>query len=321
MAENSLLPVSRQHVGRLLARDPAPFHSALERRLPAAPTGFFLAGDLMTVKHAGQAIEGVGRHYDSSKKGMLWGHTYLSSALVAPGMDPYLLRCDPFLGARMATIAYPQLTPSEALLNIVGDVLVAGYKLMGVLADAQFSSHLNLRSLKALRVPFVMRFRTNAKVVFEGQQVRVKDLAERFPPGRVRYYPELDRYVKRVGVVIDEVGAVELLLVWNRQGLAWHLTALVSTLEGGVQAVMAAWSARWSLEVTHRQRKQELGLGSCQSRKYATHLRHADLTIDAFNEAREERARRPGLTWKTARELAAERLEKAIVTGINPIPA
>lgn len=138
----------------------------------------------------------------------------------------------------MATRRYPKLTPSEALLTIAGDLVVAGYELAGVLADAQFSGRLTLRTLKVMRVPFVMRFRTNAKVMFDAQRVRVRELAERFRPGRARWYPRLHRYVKRLSVVIPEIGEASLLLVRKGQKSGWYLTALVSTLEGGVQAVV-----------------------------------------------------------------------------------
>ena len=321
MSSKGLLPVGRHHTCRLLARDPAPHQHALARRLPPAPPGFFLAGDLVTIQHEGPRIEGVGRHYSSASKGMFWGHTFTSSALVAPGEDPYLLRTDPFPDARMATRQYPKFTPSEALLTIAGDLVLAGYKLAGVLADAQFSGRLTLRTLKVLRVPFVMRFRTNGKVMFDAQMVRVRELAEKFRPGRARWYPRLQRYVKRLSVVVPEVGEADLLLVWKWQRSGWYLTALVSTLSGGVQAVMLAWSSRWSLEVSHRTRKQNLGLGRCQCRAFASHLRHADLVIDAFNRVRAERAHRPGLTWRAAQRVAAERLERSVVTGANSIVA
>lgn len=321
MAERGILPVSKQYACRLLARDPAPHLHALDRRLPAAPQNWLLAVDLLTVRHEGPRIEGVGRQHDSTRKGMSWGHTFTSSALVTPGEDPYLLRCDPYPSARMATPAYPKLTPSEALLNVVGDVITTGYKPTAVLADAQFCSRLTLRSLKAMGVPLVMRFKKSNKVMADAQILKASELAERYPPGRARWYPKLKRYVKRVEVVIEEVGVVDLLLVWKAQGVGWHLTVLVSTLPGGVQAVMDTWNARWAQEVSHRTRKQRLALGSCQCLAFAAHLQHADLVIDAFNLMRFERQVRPGTTWKVARSLAAERLRSAVLTGETQVAA
>lgn len=321
MHEQGHLPVGRHQTCRELARDPHPHQSALERRLPAAPQGYFLAGDLLTVQHKGERVEGVGRVYSSSKRGMFWGHTFTSSALVAPGEDPYLLRCDPFPERRMATDAYPKLTPTEALLNVVGDVVVAGYELAGVLADAQFASKLSLRSLKFLKIPFVMRYRTINKVLFGDEVIKVRDLAARYPRGTARWYPKLGWYIKRLTVAIPELGEVDLLTIWKWQRSGWYLTALISTLEEGVQSVVGAWKARWPLEVSHRIRKQNLCLGLCSCRAFAAHLGHADLVIDAFNLVREERERSPGLTWRAAQRVAAERLGKAMVTGIEAIAA
>lgn len=321
MAERGLLSVSRQYACRMLARDPVPHRHTLARRLPDAPTGAFLAVDLLMVKHEGQQIEGVGRQRDSSRKAISWGHTFISSALAAPHEDPFVLRCDPYPSEQMATKRYPKLTPSEGLLNVVGDALIVGYKLAGVLADAQFCSRLSMRSLKAMSVPFVMRFRKNAKVLFEAQLLKVKELAELFPPGKARWYPKLRRYVKRLEVVIEEVGRVNLLIVWKAQGFAWHLSVLLSTLVAGVQDVLRAWSARWSQEVTHRFRKQSLALGTCQCLTFAAHLQHVDLVNDAFNLVREARRKHPDLTWKAARVSAAINLENALLTGISHMAA
>lgn len=121
-----------------------------------------------------------------------------SSALVFPDKDPYLLRADPFLNPAMSTAMYPALTPSEALLAVAGDVVVAGYELKGVLCDAQFTTRFVLRSLKHLPAGLIGRFRTHNKVIHQGELVRVKDLAERHPPGVARWYPKLQRYVKRL---------------------------------------------------------------------------------------------------------------------------
>ncbi len=145
------------------------------------------------------------------------------------GEDPYLLRCDPFPDVLMSTELYPRLTATEAMLSVAGDVVSAGIKVKTLLVDAQFTTRLGLRSLKQLPLAFVGRFRSNAKVMFEAQQIRVKDLAKRFLPGKARWYPKLRRYIKRLEVVLAEVGVVELLIVWKAQGFGWHLTTLIST--------------------------------------------------------------------------------------------
>ncbi len=121
-------------------------------------------------------------------------------------------------------------------------------------------------------------------------------------------------YIKRLEVVLAEVGTVELLIVWKAQGFGWHLTTLISTLKAGVQEVFQAWSARWSLEVSHRLRKQSLALGACQCLTYAAHLQHAELVNRAFGLMRLERQRTSYLTWKSAQQRAAETLRNALLT-------
>ena len=315
MAERGLLPFGKSYACKLLAQDPTPHKDALARRLAAAPQGAYLAVDLLKVEHQGERIEGVGRCYDSNRKSVMWGHALVSSALVQLGEDPYLLRCDPFIDELMSTERYPKLTATEAMLNVAGDVVSAGVKVKALLVDAEFTTRLGLRSLKQLPLAFVGRFRNNAKVMFEAQKVRVNELAKSFLPGKARWYPKLRRYIKRLEVVLAEVGIVELLIIWKAQGFGWHLTTLISTLKAGVQEVFKAWSARWSLEVSHRLRNQNLALGACQCLAYAAHLQHAELVNRAFELVRLERQRISGLSWKLAQQHAAGTLRNTLLTG------
>lgn len=314
MSQRGFLPLSKAYACKLLAQDSMPHRSAFERRLAEAPKGAYVAVDLLKVKHRGERIEGVGRCYDSGSKSVLWGHTLVSSALVQPDADPYLLRCDPFPDKRMSTPVYPKLTATEAMLTVAGDVTIAGVKVKAVLVDAEFTTRLGLRSLKHLPLAFVGRFRTNAKVLFEAQKVRVKELAQRFLPGKARWYPKLSCYIKRLEVVLEEVGVVDLLIIWKAQGHSWHLTALISTLKVGVQEVIKAWKTRWSLEVSHRTRKQNLALGDCQCFAYAAHLQHTELVNEAFNLVCQERKRASELSWKQAQQQAAVNLRSALLT-------
>jgi hypothetical protein len=315
MAGRGLLPFGKAYACKLLAQDPTPHKDALARRLAAAPQGAYLAVDLLKVEHQGERIEGVGRCYDTNSKGVMWGHTLVSSALVRLAEDPYLLRCDPFPDELMSTERHPRLTATEAMLTMAGDVVSAGIKVKALLVDAEFTTRLGLRSLKALPLAFVGRFKSNAKVLFEAQQLQVKDLAKRFSPGKARWYPKLRRYIKRLEIVFAEVGVVQLLIIWKAQGFGWHLTTLISTLNAGIQEVFKAWSARWSLEVSHRLRKQNLALGACQCLAYAAHLQHAELVNRAFELMRLERQRTPGLAWKLAQQRAAGTLTNALLTG------
>lgn len=219
-------------------------------RLANAPPGGYLAVDFIKVKHDGAWIEGVDRQF--SHAGIIWGHRYTTSAIVYPDVqDPYLLRADAAPSARMASQAYPYLTASEAMLNVVGDVLVSGYRLQGVLVDAEFTSKLTLRSLPHFPVGIVGRFRSTTKVLYQGQHLAAQTLAEQFKPGQARYYPKLRCYAKRLTVMLCEVGKVDLIIIWSAHKDGWRLSILVSTITAGVQALIKAFKARWGLEIDH----------------------------------------------------------------------
>lgn len=321
MSRQNLLPCSIRHAGRLLTRDCTPHRSSLHKRLHAAPQGAVLAVDLVPVLHEGQKIEGVGRVYSSSENGLIWGHAYLSSALVAPEQDAFPLQLAPFPNELMSTPQYPRLMASEALLTIVGDVQQAGYEVRAVVADAQFGTRLVVRSLRFQGVPFVLRCRTDLWVERGRERVQVRTLAEQYPPGRARYYRRFDVYAKRVRVFLEHADRVDLVLVWKRQGGSWHLFALLSSAREGVQGVLEIWRLRWSLEVSHRLFKQNFGLSSCACRSFAAQLKHADLVIEAFLVVRRERAESPELGWRRAQERVALRRRSAALTGLPALVA
>lgn len=206
------------------------------------------------------------------------------------------------------------------MLTVAGDSVVAGAEVKAILVDAEVTTRLGLRSLKSLALPLVGRFRTDAKVMVEAKQLSIRDVAERFPPGKARWYPKRARS-NGFSVVLEEVGVVDLIIIWKAQGHDWHLTALISTLKVGIQELIRAWDARWSLEVSHRTRKQNLALGNCQCLSYAAQLQHADLVIEAFSLMRHERAQTPGLTWKCAQQQAALNLKNALLTGVPQLAA
>ena len=209
---------------------------------------------------------------------------------------------------------------SEAMLNIVGDTLEAGYKPRAVVFDAQFSTHLALRSLRFMGIPFVGRCRTDLWVVHRKRR-KVKELARQFPPDRARCYRRFGLYAKRVRAVLEEVGRVSSVLIWKGEGEGWECLALVASVREGVQGVLEIWGLRWRLESSQRLYKQAFGLGRCLCRRFAAHLKRADLVLEAFHEVRLEGLRSPSLTWRRAQEVVAARRRNAVLTGTNALVA
>ncbi len=260
---------------------------------------------------------GPGPGLPTGRKAPVWGHLFLSLTLVYPHGDPYPLALKPFPTPGMETPLYPQKTPSEALLDEVFDLLALepGLSLKAVVADAQFSGGLTLRSLLRAGVPFVGRMRSRVKVRpldsetgEVGEETRVGELLLAYPPGKARYYRRFGVYAKRVRVMWPQVGPVDLVLTWASRGVGWRGWALVSTLEGGVQGVLEAWFCRWKAEVVHRLYKQNLGQGKSQARSFAAQLMHSELVVRAFHAVREVREACPGMAWRHAQRVAGNRL-------------
>ncbi|GAA6744241.1 hypothetical protein Thermus71206_20830 [Thermus antranikianii] len=291
MWEEGYLPSSPSYASSLLAQDPHPYAYGWHQRLLAAPKGAYLAIDLMPTPHTGPAIQGLGQVYSPAAKATRLGHLFLSSVPVFPEKDPYPLALKPHPVPGTETPDYPLKTPSKALLDEVFDLLAVHPQvdLKGVVADAQFSSGLTLRSLLRAGIPFVGRMRSRVKVVLleegaegeeeEGEVVPVGEVLQRYPPGRARYYRRFGLYAKRVRVVWPGVGRVDLLLVHKAQGVGWRRWVLVSTLG------------------------------------YAVQLAHSELVVQAFHEVRRVREERPGLMWRHAQREAGRRLREALLTG------
>ena len=314
MVVAGLLGFALTHCCRLMKR--AESETAWRERLSIAPRSGYLAVDFIKLKHEGNCIEGVDRQF--TPDGIEWGHRFTTSALVfTDEQDPYTLRADAAPSERMASKEYPYLTASEAMLNVVGDVLLSGYELKGVVVDAEFTNKLTLRSLPHFPVGVIGRFRSNIKVAYQGQTLQARELAEQFRPGKARYYRKLGCYAKRLTVALPQVGKLDLLFLWFRHQLTWKLSILVSTITAGVQELVKAYKARWGLEVMHRTLRQNLALATCQCFAFAAQLRHLDWCITALHHIRLERQRDPTLSWKQAQKLAAQQAGNALLTEVN----
>lgn len=288
-------------------------HEPWRGRLAVAPTGGYLAVDFIKVEHEGERIEGVDRQF--SHEGIIWGQRFTTSALVfTAGQDPVVLRADAAPSERMATADYPYLSASEAMMNVVGEVLLSGYELRGVLVDAEFTSKLTLRSLPHFPVGIIGRFRSSTRVEYEGRQLQAKRLAEDYRPGKARYYRRLRLYAKRLTVLLPEVGKLDLIFLWYPHKAEFTLSILVSTIKAGLQELISAFRARWGLEVMHRLLRQNLSLAKCQCLAFVAQLRHLDFCIDALQRIRLVRSRDPVLSWKQAQTLAAQQARKTMLT-------
>jgi hypothetical protein len=322
---NGSLPCTPTYAAIKLGADLHPGRTESLTRTLTAPEGAFLAVDLIVVEHPGCNIQGVDLVYASSAKTAVLAHAFVSSGLVyaSKAHDPIPYRLEPFLTRVLATEDYPYRTPGMAFVETVTQARTDGVAFQAALVDAQFTDQITLEKLREAKILLIGRYRTDIHVTFDTQTIAVRCLAERFKPGVSRYYTRFGCYAKRLRVIAPGAGECDLLMVWKRlSDGSLDLCVLISTLEGwGVQALLAAWKARWALEVAHRLYKQNFGLGACQARAFGLQLCHASLVLQAFFLVRSERVQCLGLSWRVAQARVAGSLRLAVLTGVEPLIA
>ena len=265
-------------------------------------------------------MEGLSFNHASTQKQPIYSHAIVSSAIVYPqnrcgyAPDPIVHRLEPHISLALATTDYPYRRATEEMVTTAIQAKNDGIPFEAVLVDGEFTSKQGLTGLTEAGIAMIGRYRSDVKVEFENEVLSVKALAQRFPPGEARYYARFSCYVKRVTVFIPGVGNIALVFIWKRVSDGLDLSVLVSNYEGGIQTILAAWKARWALEVCHRLFKQNFGLGKCQARSFAAQLLHSSLVLRAFHEVCLVRRSEPVLSWRAAQAVAAEKFKNTVVT-------
>ncbi len=330
MFRHGFLPCSNSYAARLLATYTHPYLDSLQPRLSNAPHNFFLAIDITLFRHSGSSIEGIAPYYIS--QGNYWGLSVATAVLITPDTKtlPYPVGFMPNLRPYLHTSTYPSMTPSEVALSITRKV-ARQHPIRGVVMDGGMIKRSQLYKLRCLGIPFVARIPNSHLVKYTEKQVygtekeieamagiKIKELAQLFPPSKAHWYPKLECYAKKVKVYLPNVGKVWLMINWWRKGTGVELSVLVfSAEEMGVQEIIRAYKARWGDEVMHRLLKQNLGAQACQSPKFVVQMKHLDLCISAFGRVREHLIAHPKLTFREAQIEVGENLKNLALTGYS----
>ena len=172
-----------------------------------------------------------------------------------PNLRPYL-----------HTTTYPSMTPSEVALSIARKV-AKQHLIKGVVMDGGMIKRSQLYKLRCHGIPFVAHIPNSHVVKYTKKQVygtkkeikaiagiNIKNLANLFPPSKIRWYPKLECYAKKIKVYLPNVGKVWLMIIWWRKGTGVELFVLVFTTEGiGVQEIIRAYKSRWGDEIDQPQ--------------------------------------------------------------------
>ena len=152
--------------------------------------------------------------------------------------------------------------------------------------DSYFTHAKILNHLHAKQRHYVGALKLNRKVVFEGREQKLQEVAGQIPftdKKAVRVGQRCDWYFSKRMRLATVSRPVRIVLFWKDRGATEASKALVSNrVVWEVLRMLGVYRRRWTgTETFHRDGKQQLGLGDCQVRSGKGQPRHVYLVSAA----------------------------------------
>lgn len=266
--------------------------------------GFLILDDFLAPKRYSKVIEGVYNEYDHIDKerirGMrivmlIWSNGNIripiawaiwhkeDKALIGftrKGQPKYKHTGLCLLKINGALLPYR--TKNEIGLELLTEVLAKGLNPKYFTFDSWYASKRNLKAFHLLALPFYSRLKSNRKVIFQGEEISIKKLADRIATSSFDH--KHGAYIKAENVYLPGFREIKLLFVRKDKHSEPGSTKYLFSNDLGISAcqLLLRYRSRWLIETMFRDIKQNLNLGACQARSLTQQKVHIALVLLAF---------------------------------------
>ena len=250
-----------------------------------SPSGV-IAIDNTLVDHSGKLIEDVGWLWDHAHHRHVIAHDYLISNYVCPSGSHYPIEWRRFRKKDVCQ-AEDFRDHTTLCLDLIDDALSRG-----IPGDFTFDSYFThakiLNHIHAMQRSYVGALKLNRKVVFEGREDKLQEVARQIPfsdKKAVRVGKRCYWYFSKRMRIATVSHPVRIVLFWKDRHAREASKALVSNrVVWEVLRMLKVYRHRWTgTETFHRDAKQQLGLGDCQVRSGRGQTRHMYLVSAAYS--------------------------------------
>ncbi|MFP8957648.1 IS701 family transposase [Natrialbaceae archaeon A-CW3] len=238
--------------------------------------GVVIIDDTFTHK-TGENIPNVGKFYDHTIRGYIWGQN-LVYALYADEKTTYPL------GFRLYEKDAQRRV--ELAIELVDELIEIGAPADTYLFDMSYCSQEFVTHLETYGKEWVSAVKSDARVMYGGERIRIDALAERIDTvprtidGETYHIWTQKREVSRLGEV--------KLLITKKESSneddELSVKYIVSNkIDAPASHLIALYAMRWRVETFFRDTKQDLGFGDCELRHAAGASRHWHLLMLAYS--------------------------------------
>ena len=168
-------------------------------------------------------------------------------------------------------------TKLQLAAQMVKDVLAVGLSARYIAFDTHYTAGWFTKMLNRLGLVWVGTLHPQAKVVFRGQSLRVKELGPRL---KLHWRNQLGLRAVALSVYAPSYGRLRLVVTKNRHGNYEYIAT--NELSADLTTLVMRKRSRWSIETLFRDTKQYAGLCACQCWVDQAMVRHVSLVLLTF---------------------------------------